>query len=270
MDNKLCVFVQESGLETTHAQQILDNFTSFFEGAKNLEIEAKKINVSDITQTDLMSKARTLRLQLKDIRVEAEHTRKTLKERSLRECKAIDGIANIIKALIIPLEEHLEKQEKFIEYKRARELDETEAKRVAELSPFVSDVAFYKLREMDEESYCNLLKSSKKAFKAQKKAEELAEIERLRKKEEEKKERLRIQKENERLRKEAEEKEREIVRIRKEKEKEEARRYKTGKIKGLEGKMLEELDFLFERIEDEFQLTQQGKRVYDFIIKFIK
>lgn len=119
---------------------------------------------------------------------------------------------------------------------------------------------------------------------AQQIAEELAEIERLRKKEEEKKERLRIQKENERLRKEAEEKEREIVRIRKEeeekrikenaeriaKEKEEARRYKTGKIKGLEGKMLEELDFLFERIGDEFQLTQQGKRVYDFIIKFIK
>lgn len=38
-------------------------------------------------------------------------------------------------------------------------------------------------------------------------------------------------------------------------------------------KMLEELDFLFEDVSDdgdgELQLTEEGQRVYEFIVKFI-
>ena len=41
--------------------------------------------------------------------------RKELKEESLRKGKAIDGVANIIKFLIEPVEKYLEDQEKFIE-----------------------------------------------------------------------------------------------------------------------------------------------------------
>jgi hypothetical protein len=45
-----------------------------------------------------------------------------LKEQALREGKAVDGIANVLKALIVPLEEHLDKQERFVEI-RAEEQD---------------------------------------------------------------------------------------------------------------------------------------------------
>lgn len=269
MDNKLCVFVQESGLETTHAQQILDNFTSFFEGAKELEIEAKTINVTDITQTELMSKARVIRLKLKDVRVKAEHTRKALKERSLRESKAIDGIANIIKALIIPLEEHLEKQEKFIELKIARELDEREAKRRRELAPYVSDVSVFNLREMEEDDYQKFLETYRVAYKAQKEAEIQAEKDRIKREKEEEKKRIEMQKENERLKREVEEKNKENEQ-RFAREQEEAKQRKIRKISELETKMLEDLNFLFESVGDEVQLTEEGKKVYDFIVKFIQ
>lgn len=287
-DNKLVVLVQQSGLEKSHAQEVLDNFIGFFESAKKWEIEARGINVTDMTQTGLMSKAREIRLQLKDIRVNAEKVRKELKEQSLREGKAIDGIANIIKALVVPLEEHLEKQEKFVELKIAKELDERNTKRIAELTPFVTDVTFYNLRDMDEESYKKLLVSSMEAFKAQKKAEKEAEEERIRKEKEDREERIRIQKENEKLREEARKKNEEIARIRKEeeekrrkeneeriaREQEEAKKRKEQEKDKLEAEMLDELDFLFEDISDDgdgdMQLTEEGKRVYDFIIKFIQ
>lgn len=286
-DNKLAVIVQESGLEKTQAQTILDNFTGFFTEAQKWEVEARKINVTDVTQTELMNKAREVRLSLKDIRVNAEKVRKELKEQSLREGKAIDGIANVIKALIVPLEEHLEKQEKFVEYKIAKELDDRNIKRITELTPFVADITFYNLRDMDEDSYQKLLKSSKEAFEAQKKAEEEAEKERIKKEEEDRKERIRIEEENKRLREEARKKEEEIAKIRREeeekrrkeneeriaKEQEETRKKNEQKKDELKDMMLEELDFLFEDVSDdgdgELQLTEEGQRVYEFIVKFI-
>lgn len=209
-ENQLSVIVEQSGLETNHAQSILKNFTGFFEEAQQWEQKARKIVVTDVSQTDIMNEAREARLALKEVRVNAEKVRKELKEQSLREGKAIDGIANVIKALVVPLEEHLEKQEKFVEYKIAKELDDRNIKRVAELTPFVADITFYNLRDMDEDSYQKLLKSSQGAYEAQKKAEEEVEQARIRKEEEDKKERERIQKENEELKRQAEKREEEM------------------------------------------------------------
>ncbi len=55
---------------------------------------------------------------------------------------------------------------------------------------------------------------------------------------------------------------------------EELRKQKEDKKDELETRMLEDLDFLFEDLSDdgdgELQLTEEGKRVYEFIIKFIQ
>lgn len=286
-DNQLVAVVQQSGLEKTHAQTILDSFTGFFEEAKKWEEKAKGLVVTDVTQTAIMGQAREARLALKDVRVNAEKVRKELKEQSLREGKAIDGIANVIKALVVPLEEHLEKQEKFVEFKIAKELDERNNKRITELTPYVADINFYNLRDMDEDSYQKLLSSSKEAYEAQKKAEKEAEEERVKKEEEDRKERIRIQKENERLREEARVREKQIAEERRleeekrrkdneeriAKEQEEAKKQREQKKDELETKMLEELDFLFEDVSDdgdgELQLTEEGKKVYDFILNLI-
>jgi chromosome segregation ATPase len=114
MENQLEVIVKESGLEQTKAKFILDNFTSYFKLADEWEKKAKMINVTSAEQLSDMKIARVGRLELREKRIELEKARKKLKEQALREGKAIDGIANVLKALIVPIEEYLYKQENFV------------------------------------------------------------------------------------------------------------------------------------------------------------
>ena len=139
MSNQLVTIVKESGLEKTKADIILTKFQDYFKLADDWEKKAKQIIVKNETQEVEMKMARTGRLFLREKRIAIEETRKELKEQSLREGKAIDGIANVLKALIVPIEEYLEKQEKFIEIqeekrnesKRIEEEKKEEEKRIA-------------------------------------------------------------------------------------------------------------------------------------------
>jgi hypothetical protein len=122
-NNKLQIIVKESGLEITKANVILERFKDYFQIAGEWEQKAKNIVVTNETQKADMAMARVGRLFLRDKRLEIENTRKELKEQALREGKAIDGIANVLKALIVPTEEYLEKQEKFIEFQEAEKAE---------------------------------------------------------------------------------------------------------------------------------------------------
>lgn len=230
MQKELQLAVQESGLETIQARTILDNFTGFFEQAKEWEIKAKSLVVTDISQSKEMAEAREARLALKEIRVNAEKVRKDLKEKSLREGKAIDGIANVIKALVVPIEDHLEKQEKFKELYEQAQIEKIHNERLNSLSQYVEDVSLYNLKDMSDEAFSKLLENSKIALEAQKEAEKKAEEERIAKEKAEKLEQERILQENTKLKAEAEarEKEREKERIEQEK-KIEAERIKAKK-----------------------------------------
>jgi len=179
-EDKLQLIINDSGLETTKARVLLENFKDYFDIADEWETKAKTIVVTDEKQKPDMAMARVGRLFLRDKRIAIEKTRKDLKEQSLREGKAIDGIANILKSLIVPIEEYLEKQEKFIEI---RDAEIAEQKRIE---------ADQLLREKEE---------------AERIAREKAEIA----------ERERIRKENETLRAEAIERER-LAKIEREKQ----------------------------------------------------
>lgn len=129
-ENQLAVIVKDSGLETTKAQYILDKFQDYFKIAAEWEEKAKTIKVTDASQTVDMQIARTGRLFLRDKRIAIEKARKELKEQALREGKAIDGIANVLKALIVPIEEYLDAQEHFVEREaQRRAAEEAEAMR---------------------------------------------------------------------------------------------------------------------------------------------
>ncbi len=132
----LVTIVKESGLETSKAQYILDNFQDYFKIAAEWETKALAIKVERDDQITEMKMAGEARKFLAKKRIEVEKARKKLKEESLRESKAIDGIANVLKALIIPIEEYLEQQERFVEIreenKRKEELAEIERNAIAE------------------------------------------------------------------------------------------------------------------------------------------
>ena len=121
MENQLQTIIASSGLEPTKAEAMLKQFGDYFSIAADWERKAKAIVVTDVSQQADMAMARVGRLFLREKRIAVEKTRKEMKEQSMREGKAIDGIANVLKALIVPIEEHLERQERFAEIRAAEE-----------------------------------------------------------------------------------------------------------------------------------------------------
>lgn len=149
MENQLSIIIKESGLDTNKAQFLLSNFQDYFKIAAEWEEKARTIKVENESQTVDMQLARTGRLFLREKRIAIEKARKELKEQSLREGKAIDGIANVLKALIVPIEEYLDKQEHFVENKK-KELEEAariEAERIAEQERIAKEKADAEERE---------------------------------------------------------------------------------------------------------------------------
>jgi hypothetical protein len=133
MNSQLQLIVKTSGLEITKAQYILDKFTNYFEIASEWETKAKSIVVKDENDRINMELARTGRLFLREKRIAIEKARVELKEDVLRQGKAIDGIANILKGLIVPIEDYLESQEKFVEIRLKAEEAQKQADEAARL-----------------------------------------------------------------------------------------------------------------------------------------
>lgn len=206
--NELVAVIEQQGLQPSKVDTLMKSFTGYFSEAKNIVEQSKSIIVTEETQIEEMKKAREFRLKLKDIRVNADKTREELKSQSLREGNAIQGVFNIIKALIVPVEEYLEKQEKFSEVKEAERKAKIYGERVEKLSKYVTDVTLYNIKDMADEVFENLLSGCKTSWEKAREDEAKAEAERLEKVEAERKEQERIRLENEKLRKEAEEKER--------------------------------------------------------------
>lgn len=180
MKNELAVIIKESGLEQKKGQTLLDNFAGYFEIAEEWKKKASVIIVKNASQKADMQMARVGRLFLREKRINIEKTRKELKEQSLREGKAIDGIANVLKALIVPIEEYLGKQEKFVEIKAAEiaELARVEMERKAEKDRLAKEEAERKEQERIRLENEKLKKEAIAAEAKQKELEKQAMIER--------------------------------------------------------------------------------------------
>lgn len=118
-ENQLQVLVKD--LEPTKGQFFIEKFSDHVKMAAEWAKKAKNIIVTDENQSVLMSQARIARLFLRDKRLEIENTRKILKADALKEGQAIDKISNFLKDLITPTELHLERQEKFVEFREKAE-----------------------------------------------------------------------------------------------------------------------------------------------------
>ena len=219
MSNQLEIIIKESELDQSKAKFILDNFQNYFEVADEWSNKAKNIVVKDACQKADMEMARVGRLFLREKRIAVENARKKLKEQALREGKAIDGIANVLKALIIPIEEYLEKQEKFVEIQEEnkREIIRIEVERKIEEERIAKEKAEVEERERIKQENERLKKEAEaklaeerriaedKFKEEQKKA--LAEVERVHKLNEEKLSKEKAEREKDRMERERLEKE---------------------------------------------------------------
>jgi hypothetical protein len=181
---------------------------------KGLLERGREIVVRDASESDLIVCAREIRITLKRARNAIENKRKALKENIVLRGKAIDGMANVFKAMIVPVENHLEEQERFAEIQEKKRLDELVASREVALLPYLNDplnLTCYDLRNMTDQGFDQLLKSSKIAFEQQQEAERKAEEERKAKAEAERKEQERIKEEIAWLKKDQEAREKKLA-----------------------------------------------------------
>ncbi len=210
--NELVKVVETSGVEPQTATTLKESFLPFFEQAEEWKRKAEALVVTDATQVHDMKMARTARLALKEIRVNADKKRKELKEDSLRYGKAVQGVYNVIEYLIAPIEKHLEDQEKYAEIQEAKRKAELNILRKNEIQPFVEFIPYeLNLGELSEEVYLKTLNNAKILFQAKIEAEKKAEAERIAKEKAEAEERERIRIENKRLKAEAEAKEKQLA-----------------------------------------------------------
>lgn len=218
-ENQLVEVIRSSELDETKSQSLMAGFNGLYTEANQLARESKHIVVTDESDVEGMQKARAQRLALKRIRVDAENTRKSLKEQIVREGKAIDGVANILKALIVPVEEYLEEQELFAERAAARRAEEVYQDRLAKLSPLTKDVTLYSVRGMTDEQFEMLYQELSEKAEADRLRAEQAEKDRIAAEKAAEVERKRVEEENKKLRAEAEEREKALAKEREENEK---------------------------------------------------
>lgn len=184
---ELVHLIEESGLEKSKSEVLLERFQDYFKIASDWEKKAKTLEVTNETQVAEMKMAREGRLFLKNKRVEVEKTRKKLGQDALREKQTIDSIARILKNLIEPTEKFLLEQEKFAEIKEAERKEKLREERWEKISKYVENEDDYDLANMPDEGFKALLDGFVTAEKNRIEAERKAEEER---KEQERKEKL--------------------------------------------------------------------------------
>ena len=141
--------------------QILATFQSMFQDAERYRLQALTIKVTDVSQTREMKLARESRLALKEVRGKVESNRKALKESIIRRGKAIDGIANVFKDFVVPIEEYLENQEKFAEREEEARLKALADTRYNELAAIGFDSTGFDVAMMDDEKYLAVVRMAK-------------------------------------------------------------------------------------------------------------
>lgn len=168
---KAISIVDESDIVGGEAVALKEALLPYFVQAQEwLEI-AKTLQVTDVSQVDIMKKAKDTRKALRDIRIALEARRKELKEESLRKGKAIDGVANVLKGLISPIEEYLEEQENFVKIQQEKEKARIISERTEILVAIGVNVSLYKVYEMTQEDFDELVSKEKTAKELREKAE---------------------------------------------------------------------------------------------------
>lgn len=222
MDNQITLLAKDSQLDESTALSLQDKFLPFLEQAEQRKADALAIVVTDASQKDAMQMARTMRLEIKKFRWIVEATRKDLKEESLRKWQAIDKVANIIKSIVEPIEEYLEKQEKFAEIQEANRKAELKLKRLDLLAPYEVNpelLAMVKLEDMTDEQFDIYLKEAETSYKLRKEEE----ARQAKEAQEKEAENQRIRDENARLQAENQAKEQELAKVEQEKREAEAK-----------------------------------------------
>lgn len=206
-NNKLQVILKEQEIDENDVKKLVKAFGGPFDEVGEILSKYKEIEVTSEDDKEGMAKARELRLALKKARTTIENSRKDLKADIVKQGRAIDSVARLVKEEIEPAEAYLETQEKFAELKEAERKATLKAERTNKLMAFTDDISFYNLDEMNDEQFNTLLATLKTQKENEVAEAKKAEEARLAQEKKDAEEREAQRLENERLKKEAEQRE---------------------------------------------------------------
>ena len=162
--------VARGNLGAERAQHLAAIFRPLFEQSIQALKASSAINVTAADQVTEIKHARKARLALRQIRLDADKHRKEQKESALREAQAIQDVYNNIARPIEIEEERLQACEDFaLRAEAARKAALREA-RTGALKPYQVNPAAYRLEEMSEQEFADLvadLERRKQAFEAE-------------------------------------------------------------------------------------------------------
>jgi hypothetical protein len=206
---QLVEYAGKTGLEQTSTTPLVEAFRPVFVEAKKAIADSAGVaeSVKDATCVSEIRRARACRLAIRKVRLTGEAVRKAQKATALAYGKAVDGFYNILEADLAPVEKALQDAEDTAERAEQARKDALESGRKAALTPYVTDVSLYAVRDMSEPAFAALLAGVKLAHEQAARAAAKAEADRIAKEKAEAAERERIRAENERLQREAKEKE---------------------------------------------------------------
>lgn len=164
--NELVVFMEGEKITGELQTSLLEKFLPFYEQAKEWNDKAKALKITSVAQTTEMKEARVARLALVKVRTGLDDARKKMNADDKARIDARNGIAKFLTGLIVPTEEHLEKQEKFIELENARLTAEKKAQRTELLLPYGEIPAYIDLATMPDELFDTLLADTKMLYEA--------------------------------------------------------------------------------------------------------
>lgn len=218
MKKDTLAIIENAGIERAKAESIWVQFEPYLDQANAAAEKVLGLEITDVSQKEEMKLARSTRLELKNIRVAAEKTRKDLKEDIVKEGRFIDGVAKLITNATTPIEADLKEKEEFAERKERERVAALVKSRTDALYAVGYDSRFVSLSQLSEDDFSDLLESATKDYEARLAEERRIEDERVAKEKADAEERARIEAENARLRAEAEEREMERAKERAEAE----------------------------------------------------
>jgi len=184
--------VNDHKLNMESAEQIGVGFAEHFAKFRELKRAAEAAPKSN------SALARVLRLQIKQVRLDADKTHKAMKAQSLAYGRAVDGAKNMLLVELTPVEEGLEAIEHAEEIRKEAERKQRLADRQAAMelaSPGCSASYGETLAAMEQSAFDQLLAGVKAAKAAADEAKRLADESEKKRKEEEAAEKARLKKE---------------------------------------------------------------------------
>jgi hypothetical protein len=156
--------IRKYGVAQETALALRQHFEPFEKKALEWKEQAEKIFVTDASQVKEMRQAREARLALKAMRGEVTAKHKELKEDALRKGQVLDTIKRKLVGLIEPIEEHLDRQERFVEIQEEQRRKALHERRVELLIPYMGPEAdSMPLADMSQDAFDNFLEGLKEA-----------------------------------------------------------------------------------------------------------